>query len=451
MPDRVLAARPRTVLQSPWLWVGLVYACGVAVRAIYTFRVQPPDQFITSDMFFYVSLAQKFAAAHGPVDPWDVTHPLGYPALVAFLISGGGSLARVVNLQMIVSALVPPAVGLLAAATYGRRTAQFAVMFASFYFPFIEYGALFLSEIHFILWLTLSFALLFAGHHVSRRAARLALAAAGGVALSVAAAFKSVALPAAFLMAAVEAIGLVAALPPAGAAVRARRLTPWLSRWAIVAIAAAPLLGVQARACTRANEGHFCITGNKIGSDFLLGHYGRIGALEWTAPGAGTARFGSPGSYLRRYEATARVPFAMSDNAANSREAWRWIVGHPGEAIVLSLDHVYDTFFGAAMWPGYGHPSWMLAHLSQYAFIAFLFIPLLPACAAVLRRGARAVATSRTALVLAPVAALTITVAFATGEVRYRIPFDVFLIVVVCAYASGDLKRVDAGRGATAR
>jgi hypothetical protein len=443
MTDGALAARTRAVLNSPWLWVGLVYLCGLAMRAIYTFTVQPPEQFVTSDMFFYVSLARKFAAAHGPVDPWDVTHPLGYPALVAFLISGGGSLARVVNLQLIVSALVPPAVGLLAAAAYGRRTAQLAVIFASLYFPFIEYGALFLSEIHFILWLTLSFAILLAAHHVRRGAGRVALAAAGGVALSVAAAFKSVALPAAFLMAAVEGTALLVARPPADARTRVKRLGPWLLRWTVVAIAAVPLLGVQARACTRANAGHFCVTGNKMGSDLLLGHYGRIGAMEWTPPGGGTSRFGSPGSYLRRYEATARVPFAMSDNAANSREAWRWIVGHPGEAIVLSIDHIYDTFFGVAMWPGYGHPSWPLAHLSQYAFIAFLFIPLLLAGAAVLRRGARAVATSRTALVLAPVAALTITVAFATGEVRYRIPFDVFLMIVVCAYASGDLRRID--------
>ena len=51
--------------------------------------------------------------------------------------------------------------------------------------------------------------------------------------------------------------------------------------------------------------------------------------------------------------------------------------------------------------------------------------------------------TSRTALVLAPVVALTITVAIATGEVRYRIPFDVFFIVIACAYASRDLARVD--------
>ena len=442
--DRAVSGKARAaVLNSPWLWVGLVYVCGVIGRAIYTFHVQPPEQFITSDMFFYVSLAQKYAASGGPVDPWDVTHPLGYPALVAFLISGGGSLSRVVNLQFVVSALIPPAVGLLAAFAYGRRTAQLAVMFASLYFPFIEYGALFLSEIHFILWLTVSFAILFATYHVRGRAGRLGLAAAAGVALSVAAAFKSVALPAAFLMAMVEGVALLVQPPSEDARARVKRLAPWVLRWAIVGVAAAPLLGVQAKACTRANGGNFCVTGNKIASDLLLGHYGRIGAMEWTPPGGGTSRFGSPGSYLRRYEATARVPFAMSDNAANRREAWRWIVDHPGEAVVLSIDHVYDTFFGAAMWPGYGHPSWMLAHLSQYAFIALLFIPLLPATALVLRRGARAVATSRTALVLAPVVALTATVAFATGEVRYRIPFDVFLIVVVCAFASGDLRRLD--------
>jgi hypothetical protein len=441
--DRAVSARSRAVLDSAWLWVGLVYVCGVIVRAIYTFHVQPPEQFITSDMFFYVSLAQKYAAAGGPVDPWDVTHPLGYPALIAFLISGGGSLSRVVNLQFVVSALVPPAVGFLAAFAYGRRTALLAVMFASLYFPFIEYGALFLSEIHFILWLAVSFAVLFAAYHVRSRGARLGLAAAAGVALSVAAAFKSVALPAAFLMAVVEGVALLVQPPADPAAARVKRLAPWALRWAVVAIAAMPLLAVQARACTRANEGHLCVTGNKMGSDFLLGHYGRVGAVEWTPPGGGTSRFGSPGSYLRRYEATARVPFAMSDGAANRREAWRWIMRNPGEAIVVSIDHIYDTFFGDAMWPGYGHPSWMLAHLSQYVFIALLFIPLLPACALVFRRGARAVATSRTALVLAPVVALAVTVAYATGEVRYRIPFDIFLIVVVCAFASGDLRRLD--------
>jgi 4-amino-4-deoxy-L-arabinose transferase-like glycosyltransferase len=185
-------------------------------------------------------------------------------------------------------------VGLFAALAYGRRSAQLAVIFASLYFPFIEYGALLLSEIHFILWLTLSFAALFAARSARRRGAALGLAAAGGVALSVAAAFKSVALPAAFMLAVIEGAALLAALPRTDVRARLGRLRPWLLRWAMVGVAAAPLLAVQARACTRANAGNFCVTGNKIGSDFLLGHYGRISSIEWTSPDGGTARFGSP-------------------------------------------------------------------------------------------------------------------------------------------------------------
>src|SRR4029077_4879930 len=53
-------------------------------------------------------------------------------------------------------------------------------------------------------------------------------------------------------------------------------------------------------------------------------------------------------------------------------------------------------------------------------------------------RGALPVAPSRAALVLSPLVALAVTVAIATGEVRYRIPFDIFFIVVVCAFAARD-------------
>ena len=106
-----------------------------------------------------------------------------------------------------------------------------------------------------------------------------------------------------------------------------------------------------ARVCTRANDGKFCVTGNKMGADFLLGHYGRIADIEWVPEGHDQFRFGSPRRLLRHYDAHARVPFSITDNAANTAEAWRWIGRHPGEAIVLSIDHIYDTFFGSSMWP----------------------------------------------------------------------------------------------------
>jgi 4-amino-4-deoxy-L-arabinose transferase-like glycosyltransferase len=439
----VLSPRARAILNNPILWVAAVYVCGLVLRLLYTLSIQPPESLIYSDMGLYVGLARRMVARMPLIAP-DVTHPLGYSALLAFLISGGGSLSRAVTVQLIVSCLVPLALGLLGAAAYGRRTGLLAVVFGSLYFPFIEYGALFLAEIHFIFWLTLAFAGFFGARRAQRRAVALGLAAGGGVALSIAASFKSVALPAAFLFFLVDGIALVVARPPNGTPARwFAHLKPWLLRGAVVAVAALPLLAVLAQVCTRSNDGRFCVTGNKMGSDFLLGHYGRIADIEWRSEGHDLFRFGSPGALLRHHETHVKVPFSMTDGAANKAEAWRWIARHPGEAIVLSLDHVYDTFFGVAMWPTFNHDSWPYASLSQYLFIVLLFVPALFACGGIFRRGLRATVLSRTALVMAPIAALAATVAIATGEVRYRIPFDVFFIVIACAYFVGDVARVD--------
>src|SRR5262249_52639829 len=155
---------------------------------------------------------------------------------------------------------------------------------------------------------------------------------------------KSVALPAAFMFFVVDGLALVVRRAGPQPEPLLRRLRPWLVRGALVAVAAAPLLGGLTRVCTTANDRRVCVTANKMGSDFLLGHYGRIADIEWRSEGHDLFRFGSPGALLRHYETHVKVPFSMTDNAANSAEAWRWIGRHPGEAIVLSLDHVYDTF-----------------------------------------------------------------------------------------------------------
>ncbi len=434
--------RVRAVLRHPALGVLLVYLFGVAVRVNYTLNFHPPADFISSDMGMYVALARRLMESSGSLMPWDVTHPLGYPALVAFLMSDGGSLARVADLQIVVSCLVPLALGLLGAAAFGRRTALCAVAVASIYFPFIEYGALILTEIHFILWLTLAFAGFLGAVGARRRGVSIALAVGGGVALSFAISMKAVGLIAAVGFFAVQALAVFIPEMP-GASPWRVRLAPWALRVAFAAVGAAPLLGVLARACTRANRGQFCVAGNKPGADFLLGHDGRIADIEWAPDEGHLLGFGSPGAYLRHYETHVKVPFTITDNAANSAAAWHWIFAHPFEAIVLSLDHLYDTFFGVAMWPTFNSGWWPYAHLSQYAFVVFLFVPAVFACVGIAKRGARALLTSRTFLVLSPVLALALTVAIATGEVRYRIPFDVFFIVVACALVAGDIARVD--------
>jgi len=437
--SRVVPPRVDAILRSPALGAFLTYLVGVALRVRYTFDIHPPQRFVDSDMYFYTALARRLHDTAVPLGPWDVTHPLGYPAFIAFLTSGGGSLARVAAVQLVISCLLPIAVGLLGAAAFGRRTGYLALAVASLYFPFVEYGALFLSEIHFTFWLSLAFAGFLGAIGARRRPVSLGLSLAGGFALSLAISMKNVGLLAAIGFFTVD--GVAALLRRAAQSDWRARLRPWVLRVAMVAVGAAPVMLTLTRICTTANQGHFCFAGNKPAADFLLGHYGLVATIDWSDGQGHGFTFGSPGSHLRHYDEVKKVPFAITDNAANAAEAWRWIGAHPWEAIVLSLDHIYDTFLGTAMWPSYGHPSWPLAHFYQYVFVVLLLLPTLYACFLAARGGVRAFLTSRTALVLAPVAALTLTVAIATGEVRYRIPFDIFFIAVAAALVTGDVRR----------
>ena len=428
------------------LWVALVYLCGLVIRILYTLRIQRPESIMYADMQLYVDRARRIAAGIPLTGP-DVTQGLGYPALLAFMSPDGRTFGPAVILQLVISCLLPLALGLLGIAAYGRRTGLLALVFGTLYFPFIEYGALFLTEIHFVFWMTLAFAGFLGARRLQRRGLAIASGVGGGIALSISATFKTLALPAAFVFFVVD--GVAAALARGGsgsAASWSARLKPWVLRGAVAVLAAAPVLGVMSRTCTRAS-GRFCITGKEMGHDFLLGHYGRIADVEWASPGGRDLyRFGSPSSHLRSYEQHAKVPFSISDPAANRTEAWRWIRTHPGEAAVLSLDHVYDTLFGPVMWPTMNNgKTWTLAATSQFAFILLLFVPTVLALARVTRRGLRQALASRTALVFAPIAALLMTVMLATGEVRYRIPFDVFFITIACAYLVSDLTRVDGG------
>ena len=448
--ERLSSPRLQAFLKHPGVGVALVYAVGIALRVMYSLDVHRPEAFVESDMQLYQQVAQRLLENHGPAGPWDVAVPLGFPALLAFLFSHGATLAHAGYVQLVVGCLVPGAVGLLGAAAFGRRTGMLAVVFASLYFPFIEYGAFFLTEIHFMLWVTLAFAAFFGALNARRRAVSLGLAAAGGLALSLSISMKNVGLLAAIGFFAADGVARLLARAGSPSASWRARLRPWVLGGALAAAGAAPVMGTLSAICTRANEGHFCFSGNKPAADFLLGHYGRVGEINWAPPEGRHFGFGSPGTVLRHYDERKTVPWAITDNPANAAEAWRWIGKHPFQAAVLSLDHIYDIFFGSSMWPTFNYDQWPFADLFQVVFVVLLFVPTLLACVRVARDGVRAFLVSRLALVLAPIVALVITVAIATGEVRYRIPFDPFFMIVACALATGELRNRDADAGRSA-
>jgi len=274
-------------------------------------------------------------------------------------------------------------------------------------------------------------ALVLASLSTPRTAAGAVLAAAAGVGFAAAVAMKLLAIP---------TFGVVwltyfTLTRPAAAGVMARR--GGVVRLAAFALGALPLVALLVGFCTTRNDGHLCIAGNKGPADFLLGHYGRIASLHWT-----DSWLGNPPALLRGYTARPRLDFSMLDGARNLRTAWEWIGRHPVEALVLSLDHVYDTFSATPAWPSSATAFWTWAQLSAYFYLVVLFAPLAYGAVESARaRGLRAVLARRAFLVLSPVVGLAMTVFVTNGEPRYRIAYDGILIALACATAVHGLPR----------
>jgi hypothetical protein len=197
-----------------------------------------------------------------------------------------------------------------------------------------------------------------------------------------------------------------------------------------------PVSAWQIEKCTMGNDGHFCFGSNKAAADFLLGHYGRFYLLTWRDPETGAVRiYGSPSAAQHAYSERPELDFAMTNSAKNIETAMGWIREHPKQALVLTAEHVYDLFLGAVPWPAVESNYWINNLAAHYAFVLLILFPSSVRCIDVLRRrGLRGFLASTEALLLAPVVGLMVSAAIATGEARYRVPFDSLFMLVALQF-----------------
>ena len=111
--------------------------------------------------------------------------------------------------------------------------------------------------------------------------------------------------------------------------------------------------------------------------------------------------------------------------------AWQWVGAAKLDALVLSVQHVFDLFSPNAPWPVIWTDEWATAQAHQYLFVIFLFWPALLLCFDLARcYGIRGLLRSREFALLSTVFGLVLAVIIATGEPRYRLPFDCVFIVL---------------------
>jgi hypothetical protein len=426
----------RFLSKYPWFLSALAwvtYALGAVWRWFYVVDWHDPRKYVYSDMRMYMDLAKRLADPKYVVRMGDITHPPGTAWLLVYFLKRDPTLQEHVYFNFAVCALVPLAVGALGWVTFGKRTGEASMVIASVYYTFVDFGGYFLAEIHIALVATLTIVAYFLATKIAaeppspkRTILWVATSVVGGLFFSLAMVLKMVAMPA---IGGFFALHFLFAKTP-------KRITRAVIL-AIFMVSAAPLTGYVAQRCTTANEGHFCTGSNKSAADFLLGHYGRIQGIEWHDPKTrGVIGFGSPAAFQHGYQQKEVVQFLITDQKKNNEAAWTWVRRNPGQAVVLSFEHVWDIFGGSYPWPPNATAVWPYSYASHYLFLFLVIFPAGILLIDVLRgRGVMGLLRSPELLVISPIFGVCLSVFVATGEVRYRVPWDgVFMVLAVEFY-----------------
>lgn len=426
MLARLGASIRRISTRLPWLGTALalaVYALGVVWRWLHIMHWHDPRKFVYSDMSLYVNLAKRFAKPGYEARINDITHPPGATLVYSHLYRDDQSMKTMVIFNFVMCALAPLAVALLGWVTFGKKNARIALVAATLYWPYVDYGGFFLSEMPFIVFIPLTLALAILA--VRRRS----LFAVAGLGLLAGVVF--------FFTIALKALALLAGGCAAVVLVALWRGAPGRAKAVVLlalALGAAPGTKWMADRCTKANADQFCLSNNKTSADVLIGHYGRNQVLSWKDPKGGTFTFGNPSDVQHGYTARPSVDFAMTDNKRNREAVIAFAKAHPDETIVLTLQHVYDMY-STLSWPSNSTHEWKVVIIFQYLFLLLIFFPACMRMVDILRRdGLRAFLRSNEVLVLSPFLGLLASVMIATGEPRYRIPFDSLFILVAIEF-----------------
>lgn len=407
-PRRAGERTSRLIERAPLIAVVVTYLAGVAWRAQHITSHDPRTN-VYSDMALYVHTARRLVEKGHELIPYDVLAPPGASWLFSKFLLFDPELGSLVALQFVISALIPLAVGALAWVAFGRRTAGLAVVFASTGYYYVEYASFFLTEIYMMLLVPVTLTLYLLAVRFTKVRWVVLVGATAGVFFFLSLAFKMVALSSILGFCGIH--WLFTHGPS--------RKIKSIALIALCCAATPGISGMVAR-CTEANRGEMCFGSNKSAADFLLGHYGRIHSLQWT-----DATFGNPSAHQHGYEAKPSVGFSIMDSKSNSDAAWHWIKRNQLPALVLSVQHIFDTLSSNAPWPVIWTPEWPEAQGYQYLFVVFVMFPAFMLLFDLARsHGVIGMLKSVDFALFSTLFGLFAAVFIATGETRYRLPFD---------------------------
>jgi hypothetical protein len=359
----------------------------------------------------------------------DTVYPPGAGYFFGFLHKLDPSWALTQWTLLVLSSVVPLVIGWIAWTLFGASVASLSTIFASIYFPWVDYYAFFLSEAAFIPASVAAVALLLVALRARTRWTGVVAAVGSGLMFGLASSVKTVALASLVLLAVV--------------------LVWWRLRSGLrglyrvvfgMIIGVTPVMILLGHRCTNANEGRFCLVSNNGPVTTIFGHTAWVRSITWVDSARGmTYGWGCPVSAQRSmFNRDLTFNFGPYDNKENSRKIVEIVRENPLEALALSYDQICNLFYGTIPWPS-SHSDW--TRLSLETEQLFLLVCMVPALLHLRRRARPFLRLSPLAapeiLLATPIVALVVTCFLTQGDPRYRIPLDGFIMILASAEILG--------------
>lgn len=413
LPPMPLSRLQRGIVWCCWLGGGLL-------RLIYLLAIHPPQQHIYSDMGGYVGRARALLAGQ-PEGITDSLYPPGAAHLFAALLRFDTDGGLFIVAQWLMSLSTMAGLWLLARRLYGNGVAVLSLIAIALYLPLFHYAGLYLAENPFTCALVWAWVLLLRAIDAPLPAATALWALAAGLAAGLAASLKATILLPVLITGAVLLLWLWK-----------QRRRGALTLLFGTSLGLATVLLPLAERCTRLTEGTFCLVSTNTAMNALMGHAGEKREFRWNDSARNIwFSFTSPSAALRGYQEPVMLPFGAYDVPANLAELQRRIEADPRMALASSLRNVADLFVGRDFWPAavYRNRNWGRAYQNLYKWV---LLPL--ALLWLVWRAPRMIRMKADSLsewlLLTPMLGVMATAFISLGEVRFRIPFDGFVIIL---------------------
>ncbi len=426
----------------------ITFLLGSIWRCFYLIHLHPPTSFILlSDVQMYMDYAKIWA---DPLKKEGIDQILKSPG--AFMMLGwlykqtlNWTLAVWVQLGM--ALLVPVWIALTAWELYSPAVAALALILAALYFPFIDEASYFMSEGYFLFWMTLTFWLLLRALKTGGPWQGI-VAVLAGLSAAITAATRSVILlpllcVACFLaMVAWKGRGHQTQTEDGADSIPALLPRRFAVLCAGVLLGMAVIMIPLAMRCTRLNSGKPCVISIDGAFNLFMGRHEGVRSVHFHDLERGLYFiWGNPAWSQKGFWDEAHYNMGLYDTNKLYQAAWDKVRKAPGQAFLISLEHVFDLFNGLP-WPANATPirPWVVLYQELY----WVFI-LGPALYYLIRQRHKLFPTTAEGfavwLLMLPLLGIMLAAFITQGETRYRIPFDAFTLIVAARAYSGLLSQ----------